>query len=449
MPRKTFDPQVPQRRITPFRHQKEIVAAPYVFRDVEWFFLCGGYGCGKSFSIVLCILDIVRRYNGHNVSVGIGSSTVTYARKTIWADLQAILKESHSVYRYNLQENILYIGTITFYFIATENPGNIYGYNLNIFLCDEIDELPQAKVLEANKAIRERTRLMLPDVGDGGRNPYIMYFTTVQGYAGLYTVLKNLKERGQRVVVVRGLTKDNTTLSKRYVQSLYKLYDENERQAYLEGKFVNLRAGRVYPDYDEETCTVDPFHVSADEIVYVGQDLNSGFSKGVAVVKRKGVLYIVRGWSFKEIGAAPAEMRGEFPRNRILWFPDTSGKEILKGYRDEIVANGIGCRIGTSNPRILDRVFYINKLFRMGLLKVCRGKRTEEVSEALKTRSYADNGMPEKGAGEYAPDHFCDSLEYVVYRLVKMDADFRVVRELSREGVREDGYIQIAERRTK
>ena len=51
----------PELTITPFRHQQQIMQGPRVFPDIDWFILAGGYGCGKSFSIVLCILDIVKR----------------------------------------------------------------------------------------------------------------------------------------------------------------------------------------------------------------------------------------------------------------------------------------------------------------------------------------------------------------------------------------------------
>lgn len=428
------------RNIKPFRHQQQMVAGPHVFKALDWFILAGGYGCGKSFSIVLCILDIVRTYNGQEVSVGIGSITITLAMKTIYKDLAAILKRSHSQCSFNKKDNVLTIGTVMFYFIAIEQPGDIYAYNLNIFLCDEIDELSQSKVVEANKAIRERTRLMLPD----GRIPYIMYFTTVQGYRGLYSVMQTLKKSHQKYMLVRGLTKDNTTLAPSYIESLYAIYDDNERMAYLEGKFVNLRAGRVYPDYDENTCKCAPFEITADYVVMVGQDLNSGFSKAAAVIKKDKRLYIVRGWSFIDIGTAPQVMRTTYAGNQILWYPDCSGKEVLRGYKEEILANGIQCRIGTANPRVIDRVFYLNKMFRLGLLKMFDCKETNDLSEALKTRQYNDVGVPEKGKGEEAPDHFCDALEYVIYRIVRSDADFMNLKELSRENVKENGYLQIA-----
>lgn len=416
--------------ITPFIHQRQIVSAPKAFPDISYFALAGGYGCGKSFSIVLMVIDICKTYQGQDIVVGLCSTTITLLRKTVIMDLERVLAKTESRYEYNQVDGILTIGTVKFLLIATGQPNDIYGPNLNICLCDEIDELPETKAIEAHEALSERTRLTLPD----GRKPFLAYFSTVHGYRGLYKILKKLKDNKVHYVLVRGLTKNNTSLDPQYVRNLYAIYDDKERLAYLEGMFVNLQAGRVYSDYDEDTCTCAPFDVPAACSVMIGQDLNSGFSKAAAVIKKDGILYIVDAWSFKEIGSAPATMRATFPENHILWFPDCSGKEILKGYRQEIIDNGIECRIGSANPRILDRVFYVNKLFRLGKLKIFSRKECNFVSEALKIRAYNDLGQPEKGKGEDAPDHICDALEYVIYRIVRSDPDFFALKEMSREG---------------
>jgi len=434
---------VQDKPIEPFVHQKQICSAPFAFPEIDFFILAGGYGCGKSFSIVLMIVIIAKTYQGQDISVGVCSTTITLLKKTVIMDLERLLNKTGSLHSFNKQDNILSIGTVKFLLIATEQPENIYGPNLHICLCDEVDELPEQKAIEVNKSLRERTRLVLPD----GRIPYIMYFTTVQGYRGLYRIIQKLKQAKQKYVLVRGLTKNNTSLSPSYVKSLYAIYDDNERLAYLEGRFINLRAGRVYPEFNEDACKVKPFEIGAEYIVQVGQDLNSGFSKAVAVVKKNKRLYIVRGWSFEDIGVAPATMRQTYQEQEILWYPDCSGKEVLKGYKDEIIEHGIECRIGTANPRIIDRVFYVNKLFRLGLLQVFDCKETEIVTEALKTRQYNEQGQPEKGKGEDAPDHICDALEYVIYRIVRSDEDFMDLKELSRENVKENGYLQIDKRK--
>lgn len=426
--------------IVPFIHQRQIVSAPFSLPDISYFGLAGGYGCGKSFSIVLIVIMLCKKYQGHDITIGLCSTTITLLKKTVIMDLERIFSKTGSVFSYNQQDSIITIGTIKFLLIATGQPNDIYGPNIHICLCDEIDELPEQKAIEAHKALSERTRLTLPD----GRKPFLMYFSTVHGYRGLYKIFKKLRDDKIKYCLVRGLTKNNTSLDPAYVKNLYAIYDENERLAYLEGMFVNLQAGRVYSDYDEATCKCAPFEITPDMVVYVGQDLNSGFSKACAVVKKDKTLYIVRGWNFKDIGGAPAIMRSTYRPNEILWFPDCSGKEIIRGYKDEIIANGIECMIGASNPRIIDRVFYVNKLFKMGVLKVFDCKETDFVSEALKVRAYNDLGQPEKGKGEEAPDHICDALEYVIYRIVRSDEDFMDLKELSRESVRENGYLSVA-----
>ncbi len=432
---------VPQPNIiTPFIHQRQMISAPWACPEVSYFELCGGYGCGKSNTIVFLIITLSKRYQGQDVTIALCSTTITLLNKTVILELAKLLKKTGSLFDYNQKDNIITIGTVRFLLIATGQPTDIYGPNVNITLCDEVDELPEQKAIEAHKALSERTRITLPD----GRKPFIMYFSTVHGYRGLYKVVQELKESHLPNVLVRGLTKNNTSLDPDYVKRLYAIYDEQERLAYLEGRFVNLQSGRVYGNYDEATCKCAPFEILPTDTVYVGQDLNSGFSKGTAVIKRDKTLYIVRGWSFKEIGGAPALMRQSFPKNQILWFPDCSGKEILKGYKEEIVSNGIECRIGSSNPRILDTVFYVNKLFKMGRLKVFDCRETAEVSEALKVQAYNDMGQPEKGKGEKDPDHFTDSVRYVIYRIVRSDPDFLNLKELSREEVQEHGYLQIA-----
>lgn len=424
----------------PFIHQRQIISAPFAFEDISYFFLCGGYGCGKSFSIVLMIIVLCKLYQGEDVTIALCSTTITLLNKTVILDLIKVCKKTGSQIEYNQKDNIITIGTIRFLLIATGQPADIYGPNVNITLCDEVDELPEQKAIEAHKALSERTRLTLPD----GRKPFIMYFSTVHGYRGLYKIVQKLKKDGLRYVLVRGLTKNNTQLDPQYVKNLYAIYDDNERLAYLEGYFCNLQTGRVYYDYYEETCKCAPFEITPDMVVKIGQDLNSGFSKGVAVVKKDKKLYIVRGWSFKEIGGAPALMRRTYAQNELLWFPDCSGKEIMKGYKQEIIDNGIHCRIGTANPRKLDREFYVNKLFKMGLLKIFDCKETEGVSEAIKTLSLNDMGQPEKGKGEDAPDHYADATDYVIYRIVRSDPDFMHLKELSRENIQENGYLNIA-----
>ena len=50
--------------ITPFIHQRQMISAPWAYPNVSYFELCGGYGCGKSNTIVFIIITLSKRYQG-------------------------------------------------------------------------------------------------------------------------------------------------------------------------------------------------------------------------------------------------------------------------------------------------------------------------------------------------------------------------------------------------
>lgn len=395
-----------------FRHQALLLKSPSQFPNIPYHFLIGGYGCGKSFSGVLLILKLYYMYNGKNVVFGIGGTSQTLLRKTLLTDLFKTLETGGVAYSHNKLEHIVTIGTVQFIYIGTASPEQIYAYNFSGFICDELDELPQDKSIEAFTAIQERTRVVLPD----GRSPFSVFMTTAQGLRGTFRIIQDLKDMGTPFVKIRGMTKDNTTLSSDYVQRLYNLYTDNERSAFLEGNFVDLYTGRVYPEYTETEHLVGEFPIDPLETIYVGQDLNSGFSKGVAFVIRGNALFAIKEYSFEVIGNAPRLLRNDFPMNEIIWYPDASAKEIMAGYQKEITSMGIKLRMGTVNPSITERIFTVNKLFRTGRLHIF--KTMKQYPMALKTRQFDKRGDPEKGQGSKAPDHICDGAEYAIWRIV-------------------------------
>lgn len=423
-------------RMSLWRHQKQLIRAPWIRPEIEYFFMIGGYGCGKTSGDVFLILSLCRKYENTGIQIGIGGTTITLLRKTLIGELERILIMMGVPFTDDKNANIIKIGEVMLVLIATEQPNLIYAYNFNIFICDEIDELPADKAIAVFTAIQERTRKVLPD----GRIPFSVFTTTAQGYSGTYAIVENLRRLGQKFVIIRGLTKDNLSLSKTYVDRLYSLYDENERLAYLEGKFVNLNTGRVYGDYDASVnMSAAPFETDEIELVMIGQDLNTGFSKGVAVTKRDKQIRIVKTFSFAQIAHAPRIIRNAFPMNPIVWYPDASGKEVMTGYLEEIRSHDIMLRMGTVNPNIVERIFFVNKLFKTRRMII--GKDCIDLDTALKTRQYDELGKPEKGKGALAPDHLCDGLEYVVWRVVSSDSDFRDLWSLSRTARAKDPSV--------
>lgn len=402
----------------PLVHQEKIVAAVEFYRDINDFFLIAGYGSGKTFTLMIFVMVISSRYK-QPIVIGLFGPTITFMEKNLLNEIFVFCALNCIRYRYNSQKSVLFLGNAIFYVIPTSDPKVIYGYTLQGAIIDEHDELSISTAIEADKAIMERTRKPLPD----GRAPFRVYATTSQGYKGMYAITESRKKQKIPYYLLRAKTKDNPHNDPSYVRNLYTIYNENERKVYLEGYFLNLTTGRVYPQYNplkvdlQESIKIEP-----NETVHVGQDLNSGFSKATAYVVRDGKAYAVKTFSFPAIGDAPRIIRAAFPTNRILWYPDSSGKEIMQGYLSEIREQGIELRMGSVNPPIIERIFFVNKLMELGRLVI--GFDCEDLKLALKVRQFDDTGKPEKGKGEAAPDHICDSNEYVIWRIVSSLPEF-------------------------
>jgi len=408
------------------RHQQQFIQLPWINPELQVEFLIGGYSCGKSFSLVAFILDISRRYNGHRIVCGIGSPTITFFRRTVLVDLEKILVECAIPYRHNQQDNFIQIGTVKWVIINISNPKEIYGLNLACAALDELDELPIDKANEAFGAIMERVRINFPD----GRKPFTVIASTAQGLKGLYAITENLKEKKIPFAIIRGHTRDNTNLPTEYYDRLFALYTENERKAYLEGAFVALNAGKVYPGYDEALCTVDTFDIVEDDVIHVGVDLNIAASCATAIVKRNKILYCVFEWQFKDFGQAAKLIRQQFPANRIVLYPDASGKMIINGYLAEFAQNNIELRVSPSNPPVIERIFLVNKVLSTGIMK--RFKGCKNLDMAWKTRVYNEHGDPEKAKVHPAADDQNDSHEYATFRILSEDTDYFSLYSLTR-----------------
>jgi hypothetical protein len=412
--------------ITLWKHQAQFIDSPWKYPTVKYHFLVGGYSSGKSFSVVMLMIKIAKLYWSQPVSGILASTTISLLKKTIVADLEKVLQASKIPYKYDQNANIISIGAVKFYLLASEQPALIYGYNCSFSIVDEIDELPLEKCMEVIKAVTERTRVTFPR----GKAPFLMFPSTAQGLRGLYASTIEFKEKGIPHVIIRGQTKDNLANDPSFIENLYLQYSKLEQDAFLNGMFVNLHEGRVYGEYDDTKHDVDRFEIADDETIYVGQDINTGYAKAVALVKKDCNLFVIKDFSFKSVGDIPRLLRQHFPTQKIIWVPDASSKEIMAGYAREIKHYGIQIKMAYVNPSITERIFIVNKLFRSNRLFLVR-KDAKELSMALKIRQFDETGKPSKGRGSKAPDHMSDCIDIVCHRIVGFDPDFKGIWELA------------------
>lgn len=409
-----------------FRHQSAFVNAVRKYPDITYTFLIGGFGCGKSTSVVYLCLFLIEAYRGHYVSFGIIGVSIKLLQQTVLKDLRSALNRGGIKFDENKQQGTITVGTVMFVYLPMSNPDDIYAHNFNGALIDELDETPTERVMPIIKAVQERARVVLPETPlMKERDPFITVSTTAQGLGGTYMLVEHFKQKGLGYIKIRGRTQDNTSLSPKQIYNLRKLYTEDEAKAFLDGEFVNLSTGRVYFDFDRTKHVYMRFDINPAERIYVGQDMNPGYNAAVICICRYDRIFVIDTKHWSTPGEAPRLLREMYPSNPISIIPDASGKEIWAGYKEELEEYNIDVIWDTKNPPITERVLAVNKAFRLGNLFIFTG--LDKLRLVLETRDFDDTGKPRKGRGPEALDHEADALEYAVWRIIHSVKGFEQV----------------------
>lgn len=403
------------------RHQEASINSIRMHPEIPFVFLIGGFqfGCGKSFTDVQLCLFLYHAYKHSKepITIGILGVTIKLLRQTVLADLERAFDAGNITYRDNSQAGTITVGQVTFVYLAMQNPDDIYAFNFHCAICDEIDEVPSERVQKIVTAIQERCRVVMPAGRDmPSRDPFIFFSTTAQGLGGTYQLIEYFKEKNLPYIKIRGRTQDNTNLAASQIKLLRGLYTEDEARAYLDGEFVNLSTGRVYPEYDARVHVYMPFKVKPTDTIYVGQDFNAGYNAAVEMVERNGKIYVVNIHHWDYVGDAARRLRELYPSNKIIMIPDANGKEIMSGFVEEFEQYNVEIHWNNINPSILERITGINKAFRFGNLFIFQGLKKLEMG--LETRDFDDTGKPRKGKGPDALDHHCDAFEYGFWHII-------------------------------
>jgi len=431
------------------KHQSASINMIRMHPEVPYVFLIGGFGAGKSMTDVMLCLFLYSCYvhSPTPITIGILGVTIKLLKQTVIADLERAFDAAGIPYRDNSQAGTLTVGQITFVYLAMQNPDDIYAFNFHAAICDEIDEVPPDRVKKIVTAIQERCRAMIPASTNGkmcAREPFIFFSTTAQGLGGTYMLTEEFRKNDVPYAVIRARTQDNPYLAPGQLKLLRKLYTEDEARAFLDGEFVNLSVGRVYPEFDpkkhvymrfpvrEGVVTVDgegKKHYSG-ETIYVGQDFNAGYNAAVMLIERAGKIHAINTEHWNYVGDAARLLREMYPTNRIILIPDANGKEIMSGFVEEFEAYDIEIWWNNVNPSVTERITGVNKGFRFGQLVI--HEQLDKLQMCLQTRDFDDTGKPRKGKGPNALDHWGDAFEYGYWHIIHQIQGYDMILEAIR-----------------
>lgn len=296
-----------------------------------------------------------------------------------------------------------------------DKPENIVGWEVADIFLDEFDLLPTKKALTAFRKASSRMRQKNPV-----RRNQLFITTTPEGFKATYELFEKTPVPDSQII--RMSTYSNAhNLPHDYIDSLREQYPPQLIEAYLEGKFVNLVSGSVYPSFDRELNSTH-FTARPREPLYIGMDFNVyKMYAGIHII-RDGIPYLVDEFSGVKDTPTMADLINEtFEGHTITVYPDATGdNKSSKGasLSDLSILRDAGFNIDApnKNPLIRNRVNAVNAKF-------CNtnGERSYYVNTercpvatmAFEQQIYDDSGMPDK-KNDF--DHPNDANGYFIHR---------------------------------
>jgi len=209
--------------------------------------------------------------------------------------------------------------------------------------------------------------------------------------------------------IVHASTRQNAkNLPKDYIPSLRKSYPANLVDAYIDGLFVNLTSGSVYPSFCRKQNHTDAT-IRPGEQLHVGMDFNINRMAATIHVIRDGLpMLLEEATSLFDTPAMIVELKRRFPGHSITVYPDASGKnrKSVNGSESDhslLRAAGFMVMVNPSNPAVRDRVLAVNAIF----LNIDHKRRylvnTDNcpvTTQVLEQQAYTENGEPNKDGTE-------------------------------------------------
>lgn len=390
----------------------------------------GGFNAGKTYGLVSKAI-----YNGQ-FQVGykglLAEPTFQMIEDNLIGPLEEVLETLHlpftswgkPSYRYVIQYGNGYHELIL---RSAENWDRWRGLKLCYVGIDEIDRL-QGGVNNAMNCHRMALSRLTKGAPELTRQ--LFYASTPEGYGFLYQMFGSEEARqktDRRLIKARSF--ENPSSDKQWYERMLADYPPELLKAYIDGEFVNLFGGRVYPNFDRKTHHTDlTLEKFTGRPLHIGMDFNPrNMAAAVGVIDQGNFLLLKEYVGLKDtremITAIQTDLQHK--HREIHIYPDSSG-QYVRGTTEgatftdvAMLEQAFPSRVHyfTTNPDIVQRVESVNAMILNGKgekrlwvnTKVC-----PRITEALEQLTFQEGSrLPEKTTGK---DHIADAVGYpIVY----------------------------------
>lgn len=384
--------------------QWEFVTAPEQFPA-----FVGGFGSGKTHAGVCRSIAMKLPYPRQSVAYYL--PTYDMVRTIGFPRFGEVMEEMRLPRKFNKTDATIDFGQWgQLLFRTMDTPERIIGYEVADSVVDELDTLPIEKARDAWNKIISRNRQKKPD----GSPNTVGAVTTPEGFRFVYDRWVKNQAAGYRLIKAR--TESNAKhLPAGYIDSLRASYPSALLSAYLDGEFVNLTAGSVYPAFDRKlNATVE--RIAPAEPLHIGLDFN--------VTKMAAVVHVIRDGKPRALDeltgvfdtpAMVGLIKRRFEGHQISVYPDASGGSRKSQNASEsdlslLRQAGFSVRVNQANPAVKDRVLAMNKALESRDYLINPDTCSVYV-EGLEKQPYDKHGEPDKSGGL---DHALDAAGYFI-----------------------------------
>lgn len=381
--------------------------------------MVAGFGAGKTEALIKRALRLKFAYPDNNIAYYLPTydlvTTIAFPRfEEALAQWGMVEGEDFKTVR-SKTPMIRIVGGGDIIFRTMDRPGRIVGYEVADSFVDELDTLKHddAKMVWQKIIARNRQKK-----ADGSANT-IAVGTTPEGFKFVYEKWKKSSPNEQYHIIKASTYSNARNLPANYIPDLLADYPDNLIAAYLDGEFVNLTSGAVYPEFDRvlNGCQTT---IIPGEALHIGMDFNVGKMCAIVFVPRASEPHAVAELTgLLDTPAMIKAIKARFPNNPIIIYPDATGasrKSNNASVSDLSLLQQAGFTVLTnnSNPAIRDRVLSVNILINSG-----KGRRLKVnvdacpvFTEALEKQAYDEKtGEPDKKSGF---DHPADAGGYFI-----------------------------------
>lgn len=400
----------------------------------------GGYRSGKTFVGCVRLWTLAARFPGIKLGYfaptypmisDIFYSTITEVGEALSDEWGISLSVDLNISR---KEVTLFIGGVAYAMVkcrSMEHPHRIVGFDINHAQIDEIDTMKKDKADAAWKKIIAR----LSSVREDYPINTVDFTTTPEGFNFVYELfVKRVANEpgiaGDYSLIKASTRKNAKNLPADYIPSLYNTYPANLVDAYIDGEFVNLTSGTVYPQFDRTLNACNDEH-DGREPVHIGMDFNVGKMSAIIHVERQGepravgeilgaydtpdMIRLIKQRLWRELSDNEYEETCQ-----IYVYPDASGnarKTTNASTSDLALLRDAGfvVMVRSKNPSVRDRITSVNAMFcnaqneRRYLINV---HLCPQYAEAREQQVYNKNGEPDKS---HDKDHPNDAGDYYIH----------------------------------